>query len=74
MTNETKDQGQVKQQNQNPTGSGNPMDKSKNPGQEGMYDPKNQHDLSKKDPSRDAPSQRRDEKDEDVDAGKRRAS
>jgi hypothetical protein len=75
MTNETKhDQGQVKQQNQNPSGSVNPTDKSKNPEQEGMRDPKNLHDVTKKDPTRDNPSQRRDEEQEEPETGKRRAS
>jgi hypothetical protein len=70
------DQGQIKQQqpNQNPSGSVNPTDKSKNPGQEGMRDPKNVNDVTKKDPTRDNPSQRRDEEQQEPETGKRRAS
>jgi hypothetical protein len=74
MTNETDKQnpGQSKQQTQNPSGSVNPVDKNKNPNQEGMHDPKNPQDISRKDPSRDNPTQRRD--DDDMEREKRRAS
>ncbi len=75
MTTEIKqDQGQMKQPNQNPSGSVNPTEKSKNPGQESMHDPKNVHDVSKKDPTRENPSQRRDEEQDQSETGKRRAS
>ena len=69
------DQTQTKQDQQNPTGSVNPMDKSKtNPSHDGVYEPKNPQDISKKDPSRGQDSTDRQNQEESEQGNKRRAS
>jgi hypothetical protein len=73
-----KQQGQQDPQHQayqNPTQSGSQQDKSKtSPSHEGVYDPKNPQDTSKKDPSRGQDSTNRQDQDESDQSNKRRAS
>jgi hypothetical protein len=70
------DQTQPKQQGQNPTGSVNPADKSKeNPSPNSGYDSKVPQDISKKDPSRGHDStDRQNDRESEQDNKQRRAS